>query len=83
MPKIKFFPSWPSIIAYLRDSKSDWKPKIFFILALLYLIFPFDVLPDIFPFIGWLDDLGLLSLAMVYILNASTRYKIKQENKKI
>jgi uncharacterized membrane protein YkvA (DUF1232 family) len=32
--------------------------------ALLYLIDPFDVVPDIAPFIGLLDDLAVLAAAL-------------------
>ena len=39
--------------------------KLLGALAVLYLISPIDVLPDwVFPFIGWLDDLGVIALAV-------------------
>jgi len=33
------------------------------IIAILYLLLPFDLVPDIFPGPGWLDDLAVLGLA--------------------
>ena len=40
------------------------------LLALLYVIMPFDFLPDwVFPLIGWLDDLGVLSLVALWIFS--------------
>lgn len=37
-------------------------------LALLYLISPIDLLPDwVFPLIGWLDDLGIIALAIMWM----------------
>jgi uncharacterized membrane protein YkvA (DUF1232 family) len=36
------------------------------ILVILYIISPYDVIPDfIFP-VGWLDDLGILGLLIYY-----------------
>ena len=40
------------------------------LLALLYVIMPFDFLPDwVFPLIRWLDDLGVLSLVALWIFS--------------
>jgi uncharacterized membrane protein YkvA (DUF1232 family) len=36
------------------------------LLALLYLVSPFDVVPDFLPLIGWLDDLALIA-ALAYM----------------
>ena len=36
-------------------------PKGIYILGLLYILSPIDFLPDFFPFVGWLDDLGVLA----------------------
>lgn len=33
------------------------------VMALLYTISPIDFIPDIFPVLGWLDDIGVLSYA--------------------
>lgn len=35
--------------------------------ALLYIIAPVDMMPDGFPVIGWLDDLGVATFALNYI----------------
>ncbi len=40
------------------------------ILALLYVLSPLDLIPDwVFPFVGWLDDLGILSLVALWIFS--------------
>ena len=35
--------------------------------AIGYLISPFDSLPDLTPFVGYTDDLGVLSFALVTV----------------
>jgi uncharacterized membrane protein YkvA (DUF1232 family) len=37
-------------------------------LALAYVLFPLDVIPDILPMVGQLDDLGVLLLSMKLFL---------------
>jgi uncharacterized membrane protein YkvA (DUF1232 family) len=48
--------------------KENWKRGIIAILAILYVLSPFDLLPDLIPVIGWLDDLGVLAWAARYVL---------------
>ncbi|MFA6161663.1 MAG: DUF1232 domain-containing protein [Patescibacteria group bacterium] len=74
MQKRSFVPNWLGLIKYLRDPKSDWKPKATIVVAILYLIWPIDLLPDIAPILGWLDDIGITSLAIAYLLHASGQY---------
>lgn len=47
-----------------------WTPrnKVLAALALLYLLSPFDLLPDwVVPVVGWLDDLGVLAAVALWI----------------
>ena len=37
------------------------------IIALLYLISPYDLLPDFFPVTGWLDDAFLMGILIYYL----------------
>jgi hypothetical protein len=37
------------------------------IIALLYIISPYDLLPDFFPVTGWLDDAFLLGILIYYL----------------
>ncbi len=43
--------------------QAKWKRAVIAFLALLYILSPLDLLPDTFPIIGWLDDLGVLAWA--------------------
>lgn len=37
--------------------------------ALLYIISPVDVVPDMIPVLGWLDDIGVAGFALNYIFS--------------
>ena len=37
------------------------------IIALLYIISPYDLLPDFFPVTGWLDDAFLMGILIYYL----------------
>ena len=55
------------VATYVRSrSVSRWK-KVLGVLAVIYAVVPIDLIPDVVPFFGWLDDLGLLALAFGFI----------------
>ncbi len=56
------------------DPTADWKPKLAIGLAVLYLIWPIDLVPDLAPILGWLDDIGITTLAAAYLLHAANLY---------
>lgn len=74
MSKKRFMPNWWGLWRFMRDPKSDWKPKVAVGIAIVYLIWPIDLIPDFVPIIGWLDDIGITTLAVAYLLYASNRY---------
>lgn len=45
-------------------------PKLFALLALAYLIWPADLIPDIVPIMGWLDDIGFAAIAGAWLMRA-------------
>jgi uncharacterized membrane protein YkvA (DUF1232 family) len=50
--------------ALLTDSRVPLALKVIPIVAVAYLVSPIDLVPDIFPVLGQLDDLGILMAAL-------------------
>ncbi len=44
------------------DARTPAAPRFLPWIALLYLVFPFDIIPDLIPLLGQLDDLGVIIL---------------------
>lgn len=44
----------------LRDRDAALWAKLLVVLAVAYVVFPFDAVPDLVPIFGWLDDAGAL-----------------------
>lgn len=58
----------------LKDPKAEWFSKGIAIAALLYLINPFDLVPEFIPVFGLSDDLAALLTAVVTLIAAVRRY---------
>ena len=63
IPRIFFF--LYKIFMILFDPRMPTKVKLFFILSILYVIFPFDIIRDIIPILGQLDDLLVILVAIL------------------
>lgn len=44
-------------LAVARDTKRPKTLRVLCGLAVIYILFPFDFLPDLMPVLGWIDDL--------------------------
>jgi uncharacterized membrane protein YkvA (DUF1232 family) len=53
-----------------RDDRVSPAVKAIPLLGLLYLIWPADFLPDLFPALGQLDDVAILVLALSWFIRA-------------
>jgi uncharacterized membrane protein YkvA (DUF1232 family) len=47
-------------------------------LAIVYLIWPLDIIPDVIPVVGYLDDIPLLIATAVYAGHSYRKMKKKQ-----
>src|SRR5262245_5484861 len=57
---IPFFGDLVAMSRLLRDRGSPAWAKVLALLAILYVVLPFDVVTDFAPVVGWLDDVGLV-----------------------
>ncbi|MBK6697770.1 MAG: DUF1232 domain-containing protein [Myxococcales bacterium] len=64
----------PGIWRFFRDREASLAGKGFVVLSLAYIVFPADVIADVIPFIGWLDDMGVAAIAIAYLHRVSRRY---------
>ena len=49
-----------------RDPRTPWYAKLFVVCVVAYALSPIDLIPDVIPVLGYLDDLLLLPLG-IYI----------------
>ncbi|MHA6688991.1 YkvA family protein [Devosia sp. A449] len=69
----------PRIVLFRKEALLLWKAllaretplylKAATLFAAFYLINPFDIIPDVLPFIGWVDDLILIPLMVSWIVS--------------
>lgn len=62
---------------YLRDPATPKAAKAGVVLAALYVVVPTDMIPDIAPVLGWLDDLGMTAVALTFLARQAARYEDK------
>jgi uncharacterized membrane protein YkvA (DUF1232 family) len=64
-----------ALVRYFRDREASILGKLFVLAAVVYVISPVDLIPDAFPIVGWLDDMGVMSLAVACMWKVVGRYR--------
>jgi uncharacterized membrane protein YkvA (DUF1232 family) len=68
---------WQDVLALwamIKDPAAAWPSKAIAIGALVYLISPFDAIPDFIPFFGLSDDAGVILAAVASLAVALAKY---------
>jgi uncharacterized membrane protein YkvA (DUF1232 family) len=65
--KISFAKDIMALFNYMMDPLVSWHRKAIVIIGLIYFIAPIDTIPDLAPFIGYLDDLGVITAMLKFL----------------
>ena len=65
-------------LRYLKDPKAPLLPKLFVLLSIVYVVVPADLIPDLIPIVGWLDDAGLVTTAIGWMWASLNRYEAER-----
>lgn len=67
--------AFAALATYFRDPHASFFGKLFVVIAALYVVWPLDLIPDVAPVVGWLDDLGIMGLALGHLGRMAARYR--------
>jgi uncharacterized membrane protein YkvA (DUF1232 family) len=69
---IMFLPNMVTLLGrMLKDGSVPTAEKALFLAAIVYVISPIDLIPDLFPFIGQVDDIYVVALTLLRLINRS------------
>jgi uncharacterized membrane protein YkvA (DUF1232 family) len=75
MAKTRIRKKWPlkqeilTLFYAFNDTRTPWYAKLTSLSSLIYLLSPADLIPDIIPFAGYIDDLFVVP----FLVNIATR----------
>lgn len=76
---LMFLPNMVMLLGrLLKDARVPTAEKALFIAAIVYVISPLDLIPDIFPFIGQVDDLYVVALTLLRLVNRTDESVVRQ-----
>lgn len=62
----------------LKDARVPAAEKALFLAAIVYVISPLDFIPDVFPFIGQVDDIYVVALTLLRLINRSDATVVRE-----
>ncbi|MEQ1644422.1 MAG: YkvA family protein [Pyrinomonadaceae bacterium] len=76
---LMFLPNMVMLLGrLLKDSRVPTAEKALFLGAIVYVISPLDLIPDILPFIGQVDDLYVVALTLLRLVNRTDESVVRQ-----
>lgn len=73
--KVKFTADLKMLYEFMRDPAAPAQAKLVAIGALLYFILPIDLVPDVIPVLGYVDDAAVVGAAVSYLRTHISRYR--------
>ncbi len=62
----------------LRDQRVSTADKALFAGAIIYAVVPLDLIPDVLPFVGQIDDVYLIALTLLRLVNRSDEKVLRE-----
>lgn len=62
----------------LKDARVPIVEKALFAAAIVYVISPLDFIPDVFPFIGQVDDIYVVALTLLRLINRTDENVVRE-----
>jgi uncharacterized membrane protein YkvA (DUF1232 family) len=76
---LMFLPNMVLLLSRLaRDRRVPTAEKALLVAAIIYVISPLDLIPDVFPFIGQVDDLYVVALVVLRLVNRTDESVVRQ-----
>jgi len=69
---------FPLLLRMLVDKRVPLKLKLIPVLAVFYVLLPFDFIPDLIPILGWIDDLVFVAVAILAFLAYGSSSRLKE-----
>lgn len=76
---LMFLPNMVGLLGrLLKDARVPTAEKALFIAAIVYVVSPLDFIPDVFPFIGQVDDIYVVALSLLRLINRTDDRVVRQ-----
>lgn len=76
---LMFLPNMVMLLGrLLKDARVPTAEKALFLAAIVYVISPLDFIPDVFPFIGQVDDIYVVALTLLRLINRSDESVVRE-----